>query len=691
MKTPDLDKAFPKTPSYVHRCVLAAFEEGERRADQKRRRLTALCCAAAMLLVFIAGGFAVGRKLLSSPDSLLPPLSAASTAPVSTPSASPDPALSDMTWYDPNAAYTVSAARLYVDGLDDCFGRTDSAANPDLSAILQSTLTAQTELTAYMSESFTPPLVLEIDYTEKDGRSEKGTVCARLNWNSGLNLFYTGGHSWALENGCDALFAAMNVDTDALREAQARVQAAGSTPVPAVTPVPTATSALPTAAPTAAVTTEAAFTAAPSPTVTPEPTAAPDDSETDAEALPEGAPFAPDDIHDLIEAQLYIGSYVYFATDETNALREMEKLLSGAEAIKGGAACPYGPRLYLTRADGVTGYIEPAYDSCGNFRSGDAEYAYSADGGYALWDVMGIIPDEVLELMLNVGSDAVFVVPGSSYYHVSTGCDALNYERNAYAMLSGSETGEHVDGSIIRPMSQTGGLTPCAYCAQPVYATESGLFYHADPECSGMTGAREYTLTAARAADKSPCPICMGGDADILSERALVLLVPARLGGGERYHGNAACPYFLLEKSSASYESDGTDFSLSDWCVSEADAEEMGAAPCEYCTEANVFATPNGQWYHTDPECSGMMNASAYTVMQAESEGKTACPVCIAKKDDTYQSKVRGKTVSPTPSPAPENGSAPYGNTESAVDDAAAGVDVSASYDGTKNAASASE
>ena len=64
-------------PSYVLRCVLAAFEEGERRADQKRRRLTALCCAAAMLLVFIAGGFAVGRKLLSSPDSLLPPLSAA--------------------------------------------------------------------------------------------------------------------------------------------------------------------------------------------------------------------------------------------------------------------------------------------------------------------------------------------------------------------------------------------------------------------------------------------------------------------------------------------------------------------------------------------------------------------------------------------------------------------------------------
>ena len=654
MKTPDLDKAFPKTPSYVHRCVLAAFEEGERRADQKRRRLTALCCAAAMLLVFIAGGFAVGRKLLSSPDSLLPPLSAASSAPTSTPSVTLDPALSDMTWYDPNAAYTVSAARLYVDGLDDCFGQTDSVANPDLGALIQSTLTAQTELTAYMSESFVPPLLLEIDYTEKDGGTETGTVYARLNLNNGLNLFYADGHIWALENGCDELLCAMNVDTDALREAQARVQAAGSTSVPIVTPIPTATSALPTAAP--------------SPTVTPEPTAAPDDSETDAEALPEGAPFAPDDIHDLIEAQLYIGSYVYFATDETNALREMEKLLSGAEAIKGGAACPYGPRLYLTRADGVTGYIEPAYDSCGNFRSGDTDYVYNADGGYALWDVMGIIPDEVLELMLNVGSDAIFVVPGSSYYHVSTGCDALNYEMNAYAMLSGSDTGEHVDGSIIRPMSQANGLTPCASCAQPVYATESGLFYHADPECSGMTGAREYTLSSAQAADKSPCPICLNGDADILSARALVLLVPAKLGGGESYHGNADCLYFLMEKAAAPHEDDGMPFSLSDWCVSEADAEKMGAVPCEYCTKASVFATPNGQWYHTDPVCSGMMNASAYTVMQAESEGKTACPVCCDTKSSSYQNKSQGKTAVPTPTPVPENG-------------ASAGVEISSGVD----------
>ncbi len=660
MKTPDLDKAFPKTPSYVHRCVLAAFEEGERRADQKKRRLTALCCAAAMLLVFIAGGFAVSNKLLSSPDSILPPLSAASSTPTSTPSATPDPALNDMTWYDPSASYAVSAARLYVDGLDDCFGQTDSAANPDLSAILQSTLTAQTELTAYMSESFVPPLVLEIDYTEKDGQAEEGTACVRLNLNNGLNLFYSDGLIWALENGCDELFTAMNVDTNALKEAQARVQAAGSTAVPAVTEA-AVTAVPPTSQPvlTPTTTSEAIVTLEPSPTPAPTAASADTDSAVSAatdETLPEGVCFTPDDIHDLIEVQLYIDSNVYFDTSDADALSEIEKLLAGAEAIKGGAACPYGPRLYLTRADGVTGYIEPAYDSCGNFRSGDTDYVYNADGGYALWDIMGIISDEVLELMMDDSSEMIFVVPGSSYYHVSTGCSALSYEMNAYTMLSGTETGDHVDGSIIRPLSAASGLTPCASCAQTVYATENGLFYHADPECSGMTGAQEYTLAAAQNADKSPCPVCMNGDSDILSERALVLLVPAELGGGESYHGNADCTYFLLEKAAAPHADDGTPFSLSDWCVSEAVAEKMGALPCEYCTKTSVFATPNGQWYHTDPVCSGMMNASAYTVMQAESEGKTACPVCCDTKSSSYQNKSQGKTALPTPTPVPENG-----------------------------------
>lgn len=632
MKTPDLDKAFPKTPSYVHRCVLAAFEEGERRADRKKRRLTAFCCAAALLLVFIAGGFAVRGKLLSAPDSILPPLSAASSAPASTPSAAPEPAASDMAWYDPSATYAVSAVRLYVDGIDDCFGQTDSAACPELSALVQTTLTAQTELTAYMSVSFVPPLVLEIDYTEKNGSAENGTVCVRLNWNSGLNLFYTDGLSWALESGCDALFSAMNVDTDVLSEVQVHAQAAGSAAVPAateassVTPEPTAVS---TPAPTA--TSAEAGTAV---------------SETADETLPEGAPFTPDDIHDLIEAQLYIGSDVYFDANDADALAEIEKLLRGAEAIKGGAACPYGPRLYLTRADGVTGYIEPACDSCGNFRSGDTDYVYNADGGYALWDVMGIISDDVLELMMaNRSGETIFVVPGSSYYHVSTDCDAISYEMNAYVMLTGEYTGDHIDGSIIRPISEAGGLTPCASCAQPVYATESGLFYHADSQCSGMTGAQEYTLSSAQAADKTACPICMNGDADILSARDLVLLVPAEQGCGNIYHGNADCPRFLLESSSASREADDAPFSLSDWCVSEAIAEKTGAAPCEYCTKQSVFATPNGKYYHTDSACSGMMNASAYTIMQAEGEGKTACPVCCGES-----------AITATSTPVPENG-----------------------------------
>ena len=641
MKMPDLDKAFPKTPSYVHRCVLAAFEEGERRADRKKRRLTAICCAAAMLLVFIAGGFAVSNKLLTSPDSLLP-LSAASTSPTSTPSATPDPDAADMTWYDPGTSYAVSAARLYVDGLDECYGRTDSVSCPDLSTLITDTLTAQNDLTAYMSDGFMPSVVLEIDYSERNGNAETGTVCVRLNLNNGLNLFYSDGCSWALENGCDALFEAMNVDTDLLQEAQAIAQTISSTPAPiatddlGVTVEPTADSSI--------------ATHMPDPTPVPADTEAVNASSEAVDTVwPDGAAFTPEDIHDLTRVQLFIeGQLCYeYDVDDSDILTHLEKLLSGAVPSEDDIGCPYGPRLYLTRTDGTTGYIEPAYDCCGRFRSGDTDYAYSADGSYTFWDIMGIPSDEVLQLMLDSSDDTIFVVPGSTYYHVFSDCDALSYELSAYTMLSGDDAvGDHIDGSIIRSLSDADGLTPCASCAQVVYSTEDDLFYHAASTCVGTAGASECTVTAAQTAGKSPCPICIDDAyADLLSERALVLLVPSEEGAGEYYHGNANCARFLLEAASAARTTaDGSSYSLSDWCLSVEEAEAEGALPCEYCTKESVYATPNGTWYHTDPACSGMMNADSYTVMQAESEGKTACPVCCDELE-----------VFASPTPVPES------------------------------------
>ena len=45
--------------------------------------------------------------------------------------------------------------------------------------------------------------------------------------------------------------------------------------------------------------------------------------------------------------------------------------------------------------------------------------------------------------------------------------------------------------------------------------------------------------------------------------------------------------------------------------------------------QAAVYAHKSGNFYHARPDCSGMKNAPATTVEQAEADGKTACPVCL--------------------------------------------------------------
>ena len=42
-----------------------------------------------------------------------------------------------------------------------------------------------------------------------------------------------------------------------------------------------------------------------------------------------------------------------------------------------------------------------------------------------------------------------------------------------------------------------------------------------------------------------------------------------------------------------------------------------------------VWMTPNGLYYHLDPECSGMKNADLVALELAEAEGRPACPVCV--------------------------------------------------------------
>ena len=79
-----------------------------------------------------------------------------------------------------------------------------------------------------------------------------------------------------------------------------------------------------------------------------------------------------------------------------------------------------------------------------------------------------------------------------------------------------------------------------------------------------------------------------------------------------------------------------------DWTATEtlAPAAAVGAAAIDDAASIDgamdmsesglgVWMTPNGQYYHLDPECSGMKNAELIALEIAEAEGRPACPVCV--------------------------------------------------------------
>ena len=79
-----------------------------------------------------------------------------------------------------------------------------------------------------------------------------------------------------------------------------------------------------------------------------------------------------------------------------------------------------------------------------------------------------------------------------------------------------------------------------------------------------------------------------------------------------------------------------------DWMVTEtlAPAAAVGAAAIDDAASIvgamdmsesglGVWMTPNGLYYHLDPECSGMKNAELIALEIAEAEGRPACLVCV--------------------------------------------------------------
>ena len=91
---------------------------------------------------------------------------------------------------------------------------------------------------------------------------------------------------------------------------------------------------------------------------------------------------------------------------------------------------------------------------------------------------------------------------------------------------------------------------------------------------------------------------------------------------GPYYHNNSACPEL----------GDGATS-----IVTETLAVQRGKAPCPTCYPGQelYYATAGGNYYHSDPTCSGMKNAVGITKQAAEGRSQKPCPVCIKGEINT--------------------------------------------------------
>ena len=187
-----------------------------------------------------------------------------------------------------------------------------------------------------------------------------------------------------------------------------------------------------------------------------------------------------------------------------------------------------------------------------------------------------------------------------------------------------------------------------------------------------MRGAQREELSRARAEGRTACPACITAPATQQSEESSSYeseppkaseapairieeqnapYTPVPDGAEAPADWNATAeptPMPTLEPEKRVNESaqympvpNGAE-APGDWTATEtlAPAAAVGAAAIDDAASIvgamdmsesglGVWMTPNGLYYHLDPECSGMKNAELIALEIAEAEGRPACPVCV--------------------------------------------------------------
>lgn len=112
------------------------------------------------------------------------------------------------------------------------------------------------------------------------------------------------------------------------------------------------------------------------------------------------AAFTPEDIHDLVEIQMSIGSQRLFCED-ADAIKWVENAFSKAEVMPYIPGCSFEVQLILIREDGTEMVVYPATDSCDVFRCGNSCYDFGNSDNSEFWGLFDGWYDRILEVREN--------------------------------------------------------------------------------------------------------------------------------------------------------------------------------------------------------------------------------------------------------------------------------------------------
>ena len=224
---------------------------------------------------------------------------------------------------------------------------------------------------------------------------------------------------------------------------------------------------------------------------------------------------------------------------------------------------------------------------------------------------------------------------------------------------------------------------------QHIYYTKQGMYFHVEPECSGMENAEMHTVREALDSDRTACPVCTEGwgyaiieqtafeevEVDLYTAAPVVYVTTENestqiavsiaqeesewdvneifpgldlkiddtvYGGGFDFyfHLDPNCSHLQKDTPMTVYDAIMAGLGVCPFCSPD-NYEEIMAAPTPETEaasgdEALFYYTSGGTYYHIDPNCSGMRNAEAHTLKSAVSWDKIHCPVCIGDNTEIY-------------------------------------------------------